>query len=144
MTTPIRTCSRCGCTADNLIEFHDNLLCPDCLDSMTERSAPIAAPASGIGTTATQRPHPFAPTAATAITLAVPAAAASSPSMSAGTPTTTTIPIAATAAPTSRTVPSTTTISSLAPFFTAPGPASLVWSWRSMARARTVRMPRRC
>ena len=36
MTTPIRTCSRCGCTADNLIEFHDRLLCPDCLDSMTE------------------------------------------------------------------------------------------------------------
>ena len=32
MTTPIRTCSRCGCTADNLIEFHDRLLCPDCLD----------------------------------------------------------------------------------------------------------------
>ena len=36
MTTPIRTCSRCGCTAENLIEFHDRLLCPDCLDSMTE------------------------------------------------------------------------------------------------------------
>ena len=36
MTTPIRTCSRCGCTADNLIEFHDRLLCPDCLDSMTD------------------------------------------------------------------------------------------------------------
>lgn len=26
MTTPIRTCSRCGCTADDLIEFHDRLL----------------------------------------------------------------------------------------------------------------------
>lgn len=36
MTTSIRTCSRCGCTTDNLIEFHDSLLCPDCLDSMTE------------------------------------------------------------------------------------------------------------
>ena len=36
MTTPIRTCSRCGCTAENLIEFRDRLLCPDCLDSMTE------------------------------------------------------------------------------------------------------------
>ena len=36
MTTPIRTCSRCGCTADNLIEFHDRLLCPDCLNSMTK------------------------------------------------------------------------------------------------------------
>lgn len=36
MTTPIRTCSRCGCTADNLIEFHDRLLCPDCLEEMTE------------------------------------------------------------------------------------------------------------
>ena len=32
MTIPIRTCSRCGCTADNLIEFHDRLLCPDCLE----------------------------------------------------------------------------------------------------------------
>ena len=36
MTTPIRTCSRCGCTADNLIEFHDRLLCPDCLEEMTD------------------------------------------------------------------------------------------------------------
>ena len=36
MTTPIRTCSHCGCTAENLIEFRDRLLCPDCLDSMTE------------------------------------------------------------------------------------------------------------
>ena len=36
MTTPIRTCSRCGCTAENLIEFHDRLLCPDCLEEMTE------------------------------------------------------------------------------------------------------------
>lgn len=36
MTTPIRICSRCGCTSENLIEFHDRLLCPDCLDSMTE------------------------------------------------------------------------------------------------------------
>ena len=36
MTTPIRTCSRCGCTADNLIEFHDRLLCPACLNSMTK------------------------------------------------------------------------------------------------------------
>ena len=36
MTTPIRTCSRCGCTSENLIEFRDRLLCPDCLDSMTE------------------------------------------------------------------------------------------------------------
>lgn len=36
MTTPIRTCSRCGCTAENLIEFHDRLLCPDCLNSMTK------------------------------------------------------------------------------------------------------------
>ena len=36
MTIPIRTCSRCGCTADNLIKFRDRLLCPDCLDSMTE------------------------------------------------------------------------------------------------------------
>ena len=36
MTTPIRTCSRCGCTAENLIEFRDRLLCPDCLDSMTD------------------------------------------------------------------------------------------------------------
>ena len=32
MTTPIRTCTRCGCTADNLIEFHDRPLCPDCYD----------------------------------------------------------------------------------------------------------------
>ncbi len=36
MTTPIRTCSHCGCTADNLIEFHDRLLCPDCLEEMTD------------------------------------------------------------------------------------------------------------
>ena len=36
MTTPIRTCSHCGCTADNLIEFHDRLLCPDCLEEMTK------------------------------------------------------------------------------------------------------------
>ena len=36
MTTPIRTCSHCGCTAENLIEFHDRLLCPDCLEEMTE------------------------------------------------------------------------------------------------------------
>lgn len=36
MTTPIRTCSHCGCTSDNLIEFHDRLLCPDCLEEMTD------------------------------------------------------------------------------------------------------------
>ena len=35
MTTPIRTCSRCGCTAESLTEFEGQLLCPGCLEDLT-------------------------------------------------------------------------------------------------------------
>ena len=43
MTTPIRTCSRCGCTAENLIEFHDRLSNGVILFCKAESLLPISA-----------------------------------------------------------------------------------------------------